>query len=218
MGHSFNCLMRLGCGLFVLAGVLISCWTDGKDDRKEKPISVKESPKITSDSFDIVDLRDIPSIQEGILLDTTELKSAKHIWATIIIPKVSRKDYPAVVKYIDSLEKSKRKEFYEDIKEVGYDPSDSVREDEGWYNWLYPLEFYRSDRVINIVFEDGAGHSGMPSSFEFQAFNYDLIKKKRIAFGDYFKMQSTSDTLFWMDIISRSVSTDMENKLKFLEW
>lgn len=205
--------------LFLLL-ITVQCYScvQKKSEKSDLVTDKKNSVVARSDTFDVDDLQYKPSLQADILLDTVNLPESHRVWGTIVLPKISRLDHPVVYRYIDSLAKSKRKNYRETIQQEIVEPSDTSPIGFSSDVWINPMVIYKTAKLISLAFEDGIGHSGTPSFYEFKTFNFDIEKKKQIQFSDYFKMETGADTLFWGNIISRCFSQDIGDLKTFLEW
>jgi len=196
-----------------------SC-TDQKDEPKEVPSISKEVYHPPSDTFNVRDLLRGPSLQLDIPLDTIEIpQNKKHKGMTIVYPKLSKEDFPEVYKSIEELIKISKKEFYEMVKDdkVVYHSESGLYE--GWSMGMGPVSLYQTDKVISFSIEDGRAYTGMPSGFEYNMINYDLERKKKITFKDYFILNTAADSAYMERLIARAMNREQDfNLKKFIEF
>jgi hypothetical protein len=215
------CFSNLLMKFFVFITLVLSfCSCSDKTSKKQNETAkLKDSLGIKSDSFNVQDLDNQPSLQTDILLDTIYISRTKrHNGITIIIPKLPENDYRELVKLLRHVIENKKKEFYKVTSEdiVSYDSS---RDDyTGCDLRIEPKNLYRTERLISFVIEVDQGCGG-PIGFNYSVINFDNKKKKQISLGDYFVLKTSSDTTYLEKIIGRAINRDfrISDYLRFNE-
>ena len=206
--------------LIILSSLFFySCTNDNKISQRTAEVK-KDSLLPKSDSFNFTDLYLNPSIQDGILLDTTTFgPTKKYLDITIVLPKLSKDDCPGVSRQLNALAKNSKKEFIKSIEEpVIFDTTISSLP-QGYSMWIEPKSLYKTDKVLSFAVENGEGYSGMKSVFEFITINFDIKKKKKIMLEDYFILNTSSDTAWFADIVCKSLNWgEPDEVIKYLKF
>jgi hypothetical protein len=205
--------------LIILISFLVYSCTNNNKTKQGETLIRKDSLQAKPDSFNYSELDLQPSIQHGIVLDTVTLDATKkYLGITIVLPKVSKKDFPEVYTLLKNLLRAKKREFIESLEDdVAYDSALHLQQ--GYSMWMEPKSLYKNDKVISFAIENGEGYSGMPSSFEFNLINFDVQKKKEIKLEDYFLLKTSSDTIGFAEIVCKSLNWGKPEEVKrYLEF
>lgn len=194
-------------------------------ERKREAVKspeIKDTTRLMrSDSFETADLRMLPDLQPGIILDTLESDERGYVNLSLILPRIDGRDLPIVSRFIDSLGRSKKNDFREsasDWRKENQGKPDSLLWLTGLGLWTKPILLYNDGKVLSFEFEDGISPPSTPSWYEFKGINYDIVRKRRIGLSSYFRLDSPADSAFWAHIISRAASDSVGNLGQFLEW
>ena len=125
------------------------------------------------------------SLQENIFFDSIYIKAGlRHAGISIVLPAISRNNNSWVATQLDRTKKNWMKDFGEMVKD------DTVYEENGmmqaFHMWIEPSNVFVTDSLVSIVLKNGYGHTGMPSTWQFGAINFDKRIHREIKFTDFF--------------------------------
>ena len=181
-------------------------------EKKEKgtaPVKIDNTARLTrSDSFDVADLQMESDLDPVIVIDTISFEGANgHVGLSLHIPRIDSRSLSIVYRFIDSLGRIQKSNFRDDVsawnEDYGGEP-DSVLLGSGLSRDIRPKLLYSDSEVVSLMFEQYESR-GMAGNFEYRGINYDRIRKKRIGFSDYFRLDTPTDSAFWRHIMLRVV-------------
>lgn len=188
-----------------------------QNEKSKKPILASKTDsiqKIRQDTFNIRNPdNDTNALQNDIGLDTIEVaQTKKHMGISIVYPKLSPKEIPAISKWIGELINEERSYFRKMIKDEIVEYDKMIHLDRGWSMWIRPTLLYKNQKLLSFTLLSGSGYTGMSAGFGYRTINYDLERKKKIGLGDYFILSTPADTSFLANMIKGAINQDINVK------
>ena len=199
-----SCIMK--CFL-IAAWVLSSFLISSCKEKVQKPVAVKNLTPI-EDTFQFINVhtgnhKENPHyVMPGFIIDSAEYRApGATVSFYFNLPKLSKTEFPQVVKWMNDLLMENRASYRELQTEVQNELQMDVFDE-----FLGTKLLYKDSRILSIVLDTWVTDGMHRSVWNHFAFNYDIVKKKRIYVGDYFKLESPADTVFLNYFLRKSVS------------
>ena len=141
-------------------------------------------------------------IPEGFFLDTLQqFDNERKMGIFLVMPVFDIEDMEEINRVVKAGIEEQKNQFIAELGEVIT----------GFVNEFYfvPISIYQDEKIISYSFVMSCYHAGAvhPVSF-YQSFNFDAKTKKSIDFEDYFILKTKTDSVFFTDIITKSINRE----------
>jgi hypothetical protein len=190
----------------IFAMSLIVCGCRNRSDSPKNEIKPDSATTVRIDTFAGKDINGDLFLPSGIRLDTIQLPpNIHHREIDIVMPVITSREHPWLHKELKKFRDESLNEFIASTKDYIRDTGERAEMD-GEYMYIEPQSLYKTDSVVSFILEIGSG-SG-PAGFIFVPFNYDNRTKKRILFGEYFKLDTPGDSVLLAKSLAMTLGRD----------
>lgn len=187
--------------------IMISCNQIKKKSTAENSPVLADTQKITKYEFSPFFISDSLVLPKDFHVDSSvKFDRLRNTEIQIFLPKYSLlTDFDTQVSSYISGQFSKFIAYLDTL--IQEDPSMLISTTSSFI--IYPVSIYRDSKLVSYCFIISTDHAGAAHPLtKYYSFNYDLTKKRRIGFFEYFQVKSKQDTAFLKKVINEAINRE----------